>query len=207
VDEGIVVMGQGAASGPPDIVRVRLAATATRGRVAEALSATEAAVTRIRAALAGAGIEGPDAATAGVSLVPMEVWVDGEGSRITGYRGEHALAMVVREVDRTGAVLAAALEAGAEEARLEGVGFEVADESGLRARARELAWADARARAEQLAGLAGRPLGSVLAVEEVTGPGTVPVVRAMKLAAAEMDVQPGSVGVEVSLVVRWALLA
>jgi uncharacterized protein YggE len=200
----VQVGGDGSVSSPPDLARVRLAGTALRPTVLDAMAAADGAVRRIRRAVGGLGIPAADAATRTISVAMEQDWSD-KTPRTTGFRAEHALTLTVREIDRLGEVMGAALAAGGDDVRLDGVEFAIADDSGLRGRAREAAWADAAARAEQLARLAGRRLGPVLdVVEGVPGPGGVRPL-AMAARAAAVDVEPGSMDVEVRLTVRWAL--
>ncbi len=208
--DGVRVTGSGSVAGAPDVVRVHLAATASRPRLAEALAASEDAARRIREVLTRFGVTGEDAATSGLSITAEQVWDDRQGPRITGFRSEHALALVVRDVRAVGAVLGEALVAGGDDVRLNGVDFAVEDPTPLKVAARELAWNDALGKAEQLAHLAERRLGAVLDVDEtgrVAGP-PMPMPRVMAAAAVAKDVaaEPGRVSVDVDLTVRWALL-
>jgi uncharacterized protein len=210
VDPGTVsVTGTGRATAAPDVMRAAMTATAMRPSLAEALAAAEAAAARIRAALTDAGVAAVDAATAGLSVNAEQVWNENTGPRITGYRAEHEIALTLRDLDSAGRMLGQALAAGGDDVRLGGVSFAIEDEGPLRVQARELAWHDASARARQLAQLAGRPLGAVKQVNEqaVGMPGPMPMVRmAMAAGAADVAVQPGSVGIEISLGVQWSLL-
>jgi uncharacterized protein YggE len=207
--DGIRVFGTGASAGSPDVVRMHLVATASRPRLAEALTASEDAARRIRDVLTRFGVTGEDAATSGLSINAEQVWDEQHGPRITGFRSDHTLAITVRDVHAVGAVLGEALVAGGDDVRLNGVEFAVEDDVALRTQARERAWQDALAKAEQLAGLAGRHLGVVLDITEsgqMAGP-PVPIPRLMAAAAApDVAAEPGRVAVEVTLQVRWALL-
>ncbi|MFN8076301.1 MAG: SIMPL domain-containing protein [Kineosporiaceae bacterium] len=204
----VSVVGVGTASGHPDVVRVRLAATVVRPTLAEALTASEDAARRVRAELTRFGITGEDAATSELSAHAEQTWTEQQGSRVVGFRAEHGLVVTVRDVAAVGPVLGEALIAGGDDVRLNGVGFEVEDPSALRVTARHLAWLDARARAEQLAALAGRELGEALSVDEpgaFGGGGPSPKLARAMAAGPEMGVEPGRVSVEVALAVRWAL--
>ena len=114
--------------------------------------------------------------------------------------------VTLREVGSVGRVLGELLAAGGDDARLHGVEFAIEDDEPLLARAREAAWWDALARANQLATLTGRRLGAVQQVVEGGTPGPGPVSFAKDaVLAASLDVRPGSVAVEVTLSVRWAI--
>ena len=206
---GIEVTGRGVVAGTPDVVRVRTAVSALRPTVAQAVADADAAVRRVRDALAAHGVAGRDASTAGLTVAAEQVWDQVTGvARVVGYRSRHDLAVTVREVAALGLVLGEALAAGGDEAVLDAVGFELDDPTALRAQAREQAWKDALARAGQLADLAGRSLGGLLDLVEAPVYSGGPVMigfASAKADAAELAVEPGSVLVEVTLAARWAV--
>lgn len=206
---GIEVTGRGVVSGTPDVVRVRMAASALRPTVAEAVADADAAVRRIREALAGRGVTGRDAATAGLTVAAEQAWDQTTGvARVVGYRSRHDLAVTVRDLAGLGPVLGEALVAGGDLALLDAVSFEIEDETPLRVLAREVAWQDALARGGQLAGLAGVSLGALLDLVEGQAFSGIPVREALMVAkagGADLAVEPGSVLVEVTLTARWAV--
>jgi len=203
----ITVSGSGAATAPPDVVRIRLGVTASRPNAATAVADAETAVRRVREALAALGVPAQDASTESLSVQAEEVWTEQQGHRITGFRADHELLVLLRELSGVGRVLGEVLVAGGDEVRLHGVEFGLADDTPLRELARAAAWRDALRRGEQLAGLAGRELGAVLSITEGTQPGPGPVTRDRMVfaAKAEVDVRPGAVAVEVALTVQWQL--
>lgn len=209
----IKVSGVGGAAGQPDVMRVHLAVSVLRPSMAEALAASERSAATIRAALAAGRVAARDAVTSGLALNTEQVWDERTGPRITGYRSEHQLALTLRDLAAAGRVLGEGLAAGGNEVRLDRISFEIEDDTALRAAAREAAWADALARAEQLAALSGRELGPVRAIDETIGftpPGPMPEMamgfRGAKAAdATEVGLEPGSVSVQVTLTVEWSL--
>jgi uncharacterized protein len=84
----------------------------------------------------------------------------------------------------------------------------VGDQAGVLAAAREAAWRDARARAEQYAVLAGVGLGRVVRIEELAGGRpVVPLAgRYEAQAAAGPAVEVGEAEVRARVAVTWALL-
>jgi uncharacterized protein YggE len=203
----ISVVGQGRAEGPPDVCRVSLVATALRSSVAAALADSEQATRRVREALVAGGVAAGDAATSTVTVRAEEDYSGQRGPRLLGYRAEHALDVVLRDLDAAGRLLGDAVAAGGEALRLQGVSFAVEDDTALREQARAAAWADALRAGEQLAQLAGSSLGAVRSIDEGGGPGGGPprpmAMRAM--GAAEVGLEPGGVGVRVALAVVWEL--
>jgi uncharacterized protein len=204
----ITVTGVGHADGTPDVVRVRATATALRPAAGEALAATEATATAVRAALDRHGITGAQAASGLFSLGAEQVWTE-HGPRVTGYRCDHEIRVVVAQVPSVGQVLADVLAAGGDGVRVDDVTPGLRDAGPARALARERAWADALDRATRLAALAGRELGPVWRIVEggPSGDGAVPIaLRAESASAGDAGaVTPGDVEVVVSLTVRWAL--
>lgn len=204
----IAVVGTGRAAADPDVVRVRLGVSVLRPGAAAAVAGADDGVRRVRAALTALGVPARDASTQGLSVTAEQVWTEGEGPRITGFRADHELLVTVRDLGAVGQLLGELLTAGGDDARLHGVEFAVEDADQLRAEAREAAWWDALARATQLAGLSGCRLGAVQQLAEGTVAGPVPMMFAkaegIAVSAAAVDVQPGTVSVEVTLSVSWA---
>jgi uncharacterized protein YggE len=89
--------------------------------------------------------------------------------------------------------------------RVQGIAFETSRLSELKAQARELAVANARAKAEQLARLTGVNLGRPQLIEE-SDPVGGPAVRATALAAPSADTTPiatGQLEVRTTVHVVW----
>jgi uncharacterized protein YggE len=206
----ISVVGHGRAQASPDVCRVRMTATALRPSVSLALADSEAAAMRVRDALTAGGVGPADAATGGVSIRGEEDYSGQRGPRLLGYRAEHNLEIVLRDLAAAGRLLGDAVGAGGEAVRLEGVEFAVEDDAPVRVAARAAAWNDARRAASQLAELAGRALGPGRSVGQGGGGLPVPIRArmaglAMAAAATEVGLEPGGVSVDVTLVVVWEL--
>src|SRR4051794_19800672 len=98
----ISVVGHGRARGAPDVCRVHLTATALRPSVALALADSEATARRIREALSAGGVAPADAATGTVSIQSEEDYSGPRGPRLLGYRADHGLAIVLRDLAAAG---------------------------------------------------------------------------------------------------------
>jgi uncharacterized protein YggE len=98
--------------------------------------------------------------------------------------------------------------AGGDDIRLGGLEFDFSDPAVLTATARERAWADALAKAEQYASLSHRALGEVLEISEVdTGEVSPrPAVKALAAADSPVPVERGEKPTRVDVRVRWRLL-
>ena len=203
MDRGIWVRGTGTASGPRDECVLTLGAESRAPSAQAAMAATAAAAQGMRSALLAAGLD-EALATSAVSLTPFY----DDYPTVAGYEGSVRMAARSRDLAAVGDVLAAVVAAGGDAARIHEVAFQHADPSALMALARERAWGDAHGRASQLAALAGRALGDVLAIDETGGRPPVPVrmaAAAQAAAAGAVPVDGGEGSVEVSLTVGWSL--
>jgi len=202
---GVQVQGVGTATGTPDVLHVTVGVETGASSVGEALESADAAAQRVLDALHDAGVSDADVQTANVHLHPR---YDGGGQAITGYLAGQDLAVTLRDLGTAGATIGAAVEAGGDAARLQGIAYELDDDTALRARARADAFAAARVTAEQYAELTGRQLGAVVLVrEQVSASGPVPMVAGDAVAASEaVPIAPGSTDVTVTAEVRWSLV-
>lgn len=198
-EPGITVTGAGSASGEPDVATLSLGAEAQRPGVADAFDAAGAAMTAMVAAVRAAGVAGADLHTGGVDLRSA---YEHEGR---GYLASQQLSVRVRDLDDLGALVSAAVRAGGDAARLHGLHFSFSDPEAELRSARERAWADARAKAEQYAALAGRRLGAARGIAETAGHFTHAFRElAGSSTLAAMPVERGTVDVTVAVEVEWA---
>jgi uncharacterized protein YggE len=204
-DAGVEVHGVGTATGKPDVLHVTVGVETGAGTVGDALSAANAAAGKVLGALHKAGVADADLQTRNVHVYPR---YDGNGQNINGYTAEQDVAVTLRDLGTAGATISAAVDAAGDAARLKGVVYELDDDAALRSKARELAYADARATAEQYAKLAGRQLGDVVLVQEqMTPSGPVPMMAADSATgtASAVPIAPGTTDVTVTAQVRWSL--
>jgi uncharacterized protein len=200
---GVTVTGTGTVSSAPDRARLDLAAEVTAASVDAAVRQAATAIAAMRAALTDRGVEPADLGTSHVAVHPD--YRHDRGPR--GYAARFALSATLRDVESIGAVAQAGLAAGGDAARLDGLSFHHADPSVLRRAAREAAFAEATAAAEQFAQLAGQQIGVIEEITEQPARDHGPVVP-LRFAAAQGDsgiaVDPGELEVSVVLTVRWA---
>jgi uncharacterized protein len=183
----VVVVGSGDASSAPDIARITLGAEAQNANAQAAVAEVSEKMKAIIAALKAQGVPDKDIRTANLNIfmveqppfpMPMpESMPPGRGAPPAGplapqkapptFRASNSVAVTLRNLDRVGTTLGAAIQAGANHAW--GIQFELYDPKPLRAKARAKAVEDARARAQELAALSGVKLGRVLSVGEVGG--------------------------------------
>ncbi|MEZ0447884.1 SIMPL domain-containing protein [Cellulomonas sp. ICMP 17802] len=198
---GVTVTGSGAADAVPDVAIADLGAEARAVDAERALGLAADCIDRMRAVLREAGVDDHALRT-----TQSSTWTDGSAlgsSRVVARLG---LQVRLRDVGSAGDLVAAAVGAGGEPARMDGIRLEVSDPTEARSLAREAAWTDAVTRGSHWAGLAGRRLGEVQWVQE-GGSGDAPVFlgRAKGMTAAmAVPVEPGVQAVTASVTVRWA---
>ena len=201
----VTVAGTGAATAVPDTALLQLGVEARGSTPAEALDACRLALDRVLAALDTEGVEPARRTTGGLEL--HEDWESRQpGQGPVRYLAGARLTVRLASPARAGEVAAAAVAVGGDAARVHGLELVVGDPAAVAAGAREAAWRDAVARAEQYARLAGAALGPVLEVKEAPPP---PDARPMRLLAAEAPpgpaTEPGETTVWATVTVTWAL--
>jgi uncharacterized protein YggE len=204
---GITVVGQGEASGAPDQAQVMIGVETLATTVQEATDTNQANVAAIMAALEEQGIAAKDIQTSNYSLWPEQRYDESGPTGITGYRVSNQVNVTIRDINRVGDVLGAAMDAGANS--IYGVSFSVDDTAALEAEARAAAIADARTRAESLASLSGLELGDVQMISEVVGQPVMPygggAYVAAESAVAAPGISPGQLNYNVQVQVTFGI--
>jgi uncharacterized protein YggE len=204
----ITVTGTGTAEAAPDLLTVSVGVECRRDSVGGAYADAGSAAGAVSSALREHGVADADIRTSGLNVRPELVWQDGEGQRVAGYVASSVLTVRLRQVATAAAVLAAVVDAGGDDVRLNGLELGFSDDSGVLALAREAAWRDAVAAAEQFASLASAGLGPVVSVaEHPEASGPVPLARVQRVASTEaLSVEPGQVSTVTTVTVVWELL-
>ncbi len=203
VSEAITVQGVGRVEARPDGATLELGTEARAESVEQALSAASQALTTMVAALHANGATETDLRTEG----PSTYTVTDNAGRVNSYVCSFRLTARISDPARAGMLLADCIAQAGDGALVHGVSYTLRDRGEHQRQARVLAVADARARAEQLAKLVGRPLGRATNVTESSGSGgPIRPMRAMAFAAdaAEaVEVEPGVEQVTVGVEVTW----
>jgi len=159
----VTVTGQGQVALPPDTAYLSLGVDISDPDLGTAQSNAAEAMTAVIDALRASGVDDKDIQTTNYSL-SVDRDYNQPSQPITGYHVSQSISVTVRDLDATGTTLAAAIDAGAN--NVGGISFGLADPASAVAQARELAIADARAKAEDLARLTDSTLGPVLTISE-----------------------------------------
>jgi uncharacterized protein YggE len=134
-----------------------------------------------------------------VSLFPR---TDERGTGIVGYTASNTVTATIRALGEAGAVVDAAVEAGAN--TVSGPSLTRGDTSALERQALRAAFAAARQKAEALAEASGQTLGAVTAIVESGAPTPMPVA-ARDAIESSVPIVPGTQTVEASVAVTFAL--
>jgi uncharacterized protein YggE len=205
----VTVNGQSSSRVANDAARVTLGVGATRPTAKGALDAASRQMQRVIGAVKAGGVAPADIRTQNISVSKLVTRLKGGRTRSRGYRATQSIRAVVRDIERTGAIVQRAVNAGA--TRVSGPEFFVSDASRSYREALAAAFDDAKADAEALAARAGARLGAVLSIEETTDSEPVPQALAAPSPAAGADapappVQAGESELEATVTVVFELV-
>jgi uncharacterized protein len=203
----IAVSGSGTVSGAPDILMLDLGVSVLARSVGEATGQAAAAASAVIVALGASGVDSDDVQNTNYSIHP-EFDYSRNVQRLIGYRVSNTVAVSVRDIAGAGAVIDAATAAGGDAVVVNGVRFDIEDDTSLLRQARAAAWNDAAARASQLAELAGVGLGRAVSITESAGWTPSPILprrAALDMAAESTPIQGGQQQVSVNIDVAFAI--
>ena len=177
---GIWVSGEGRVTAVPDVAVLTLGVEAEAATVEEAMDEAAVAMNRVVDSLKSNGVAEKDIKTQWFNVYPITQWVelrspisswadDDDYEVLTGYQVSNMVTVKIRNIDAVGDIIDDVARAGGDLTRIQGVTFTVDDPSVYEDEARDLAVADARAKAQQLARSAGVSLGRAFYISESGG--------------------------------------
>ncbi|MEP6764271.1 MAG: SIMPL domain-containing protein [Gemmatimonadaceae bacterium] len=202
----IVVTANGEVRLAPDRANVQLGVETQAKTAAAASAENNRKQTAVLAAIRALGIPASAVSTSSFSVTPVQRWDDKEKKTfIDGYQVSNQVAVVVSKLEQSGAVIDAALAAGAN--RVAGLTFELTDP----AKAREQAITNAVTQAKREAGVAavaaGGSIGNLLeiTINSFEQPRPVPMFAMAKMASEAMatPISEGTITIQVSVTTRW----
>ena len=218
-NSGIWVTGQATLEIPADIAQVSIGVESRETTVAEARQNAAEAMDSVLAAISAHGVADDDVVTSYFNIQPQTIWIEVTDSigrhsepRIIGYIVNNTVQVTVRDIDNLGDVVDTAATAGGDLIRINSIRFTVDDPSVFGEQIREMAAADAMAKADLYARLMGVTLGPVVYLTELGN--SVPMARAapvaemaaMDVAFARTPISAGDVNLSVSVQVVFAIL-
>jgi uncharacterized protein YggE len=197
----ISVTGSGTVTTEPDTATTTFGVVTQGATAQEAMARNSQEMAKVIDALKRAGIASKDLQTQYVSLDPR---YDNQGREVVGYTASNSVAAIVRDLERAGNVIDAAVTAGAN--TVSGPSLSRDDQSKLYNDALERAVADAKAKAEVLARAAGVSVGAVQSMTEnpQAGGGPMPMSFAA-VADSATPIERGTTKIVANVRVVFAL--
>ena len=203
--QGIWVSGQGKVMAVPDIATLRLGIEAQESTVVEAQAQATEAMERVMAALIVSGVAKKDIQTQHFSIQRVTKWNrEKEQQEMIGYRVTNLVTAKIRDIDEAGSIIDAVAKVGGDLTRIDNISFSVDNMSAYYDEAREKAMVEVKAKAKQLAKLAGVTLGKPTYISE--GVQTPPIalrdtrfLKEMAVAEVETVISPGELEINLTL--------
>jgi len=210
--EGIWVTGQGKVTAVPDIATLRLGIEAQEATVSEAQTQAAEAMDEVMTALIDNEVAEKDIQTQYFSIRQVRRWSETKDQEIVvGYRVTNMVTAKIRDIDKVGSIIDAVAVAGGDLTRIDNISFSIDDPSAYFEEARQKAMADAEAKAELLARLAGVSLGKPTYISEgiQIPPPIYPraVYEEVPIPAPALPpISPGEMEISLTLQVAYAIL-
>jgi uncharacterized protein YggE len=204
-DRTVTVTGTATITAKPDEAVIGLGVQTQANTAQAALSENAVKMTALIASLMDKGIGEDDIATSYVSIYPT---YGNSGADITGYQAVNQVSVTLHDISEVGEVIDDAVHAGANLS--DGITFQLSDENQGVNQALEEAVANARSKAETLAGASDAQLGQVVSVQEGSDGSMPPIAYGRDMAGgafaeSSTPIQPPTLETQVSVAVTWSL--
>jgi uncharacterized protein YggE len=209
---GISVTGDGSVTVRPDTAWIDFGVQATANTVAAARTQAADAMVKVIDALKANGIAETDIQTTSFSIQPQYDYPpDGGTPTLRGYVVANTVSAKIKGDanalgERAGTIIDAVAAAGGNLTTVSGVRFSLEDPTAAMSDARARAFADARKKAEELAGLASVTLGDPIVISEGSS-ASMPIYGKGDYFAADgaTPIQAGELQVAVNVSVTFAI--
>jgi uncharacterized protein YggE len=205
----IQVTGEASVDVKPDFARVSLGVTTAGKDAREALAANAKAVNALISLIKSEGVAPADLQTSSLSISPQfsnATPPPPGGQTITGYQVNDMVTVTVRDISRLGPLIDKAVDAGAN--AIYGIAYGENDAGALLDKARPLAVADAKRKAEIYANAGGAKVARLMSLSENSGGQPVLMGRrayAQSAAMAPTPVEAGEEKLTVSITAQFEL--
>lgn len=209
------VTGEGKVDAKPDSATVRLGVVARAATSEQAKTALNTNINKVIDAVKALGVDEKDIKTENFNIypeydqvrpLPAEAPVSDQ-NRISGYTANTNISVAVETADLANKIVDAGVIAGANQ--VGGVDFQVKDKTEALNKAREMAVADAKKKAEDAARIAGFKLGKIINYSEGGG-GGYPIPMYAKAedsgaGGAPTQIEPGTNEIMVSVTLSYEI--
>lgn len=207
--QGIWVSGQGKVTAVPDIATLRLGVQAQAASVADAQAQATGAMDKVMTALTSNGVAKNDIKTQNFNITKLTRYDDKTQTEVViGYQVTNTVTAKIRDTARAGVIIDDVAAAGGDLTRIDGINFSIEDPSAYYTEARKLAMADAKAKANQLAQLAGVTLGNATYITESSYSPPIPspfAFEAKAVGAVSTPISPGETEITTTVQVTFAI--
>jgi uncharacterized protein YggE len=163
----VSISGEGRASAPPDVARLRVSLNVPAPTAAQARNDGKRVISDLLETLKESGVDGQDIETRSFSISPITKRDDETGeSEVVEYQLRNVSEITLRDVNRVGDLIDQLASDLGDAARISNITLAIEDPTEIQRRAREMAMLDAHARAQQLAELSGVALGPPISISE-----------------------------------------
>jgi uncharacterized protein YggE len=165
--------GQGKVYIVPDLAYIYIGVRTQTASLSDSLNQSNSKAAEIALQLKELGVADQDIQTSAFNVYPQQNYDQNGQPTGTEYVVENTVNVTVRDLSKLGQVLDTVVRSGANS--INGISFDVADRATAEAQARELAIKEARARADEMARLAGVTLGDLISVNVYNSGSPAPV--------------------------------
>ncbi len=165
--------GQGKVYIVPDLAYIYIGVRVQTANLSDSLNQSNSKSAEIASQLKELGVADQDIQTSAFNVYPQQNYDQNGQSTGTEYVVENTVNVTVRDLNKLGQVLDSVVRSGANS--INSISFDVADRAAAEKQARELALKDARARAEEIAGISGVELGKLISVSVYNSGSPAPV--------------------------------
>lgn len=205
----VQVSGEGIVKVEPDQVKLQFGIESNNRDLVKAKDDNTTRTKKLLDALKKFNIPSQDIQTGLVQINPRYDYVNNRQT-LAGYVAMKQISVTIKDVNNYGKILNAVLEAGAD--HVSGIQFDTSKSEELKKEARKRAVADAKSKAEMLAGELNQKIGPPLNIQEGETPTAIPfhrggmMAQAMEAKSSPEDVlSPGEITVRASVTVRFQL--
>jgi uncharacterized protein YggE len=196
----IVVTGDGSVTSVPDRAQISFGVSSDARTASAALRGNATEMAKVIAAIRGQGIAAADIRTESVSLSPR---YSQNGESIIGYQAANSVSATIRNLGKAGAVIDAAVEAGANQ--VNGPNLTRGDQTSLYRAALRAAIANARGKAQTIAKVSGLHIRRIIGVTEASAAPPLPLTDTGRLSAPSTPIEPGTQVVQATVSVSFSV--
>ena len=171
---GIWVTGEATLEIPADIANVSIGVEVREESVTDARQKAATTMGKVVKTIGDQGVKTDDIVTTQFSIYPQTIWVEVSDSlglhsepRIVGYTVNNTVQVTVRDIDKLSAIIDNAASTGGDLIRVNSIQFTVDDPTVFSKKIREIAAADAIAKADVYAQAMGVTLGQLVYLAEL----------------------------------------